>query len=86
MEFFRSYDNLVTSTNLYGLSDLHSDMDPPTENFIMVRVKEANLGKIETELCGVVELEVGTMHYLPRGDVEGLIRRGALIQLSGEEC
>jgi hypothetical protein len=32
-----------------------------------------------------VELEVGTMHYLPRGDVEHLVRQGALVQLSGEE-
>ena len=90
VDFFRSYDNLVSSTTLYGLSDLSSDMNassPPSyENFVMVRVVESNLGKIETESCGVVELEVGTMHYLPRGDVEGLVRRGALVQLSGEEC
>ena len=43
------------------------------------------LGKIETEMCGTVELEVGSMHYLPRGDVEPFIRSGALVQLSGEE-
>ncbi|KAL3797224.1 hypothetical protein ACHAWO_000653 [Cyclotella atomus] len=86
IDFFRAYDNLVTSTSLYGLSDYNSDMTPPTENFVMVRVVEGGLGKIETEMCGVVELEVGTMHYLPRGDVEGLLRRGALVQLSGEEC
>lgn len=86
IEYFREYDNLVCSTSLYGLMDYNSDMEPPTENFVMVRVREKGLGKIETEMCGVVELEVGTMHYLPRGDVEGLLRRGALVQLSGEEC
>ncbi|KAL7482791.1 hypothetical protein ACHAW6_012360 [Cyclotella cf. meneghiniana] len=90
LEFFRAYDKLVAETSLLGgdagILDYNADMLPPTENFIMVRVVEEGLGKIETESCGVVELEVGTMHYLPRGDVEGLVRRGALVQLSGEEC
>eukprot|EP00804_Cyclotella_cryptica_P030939 CCRYP_019614-RA/>CCRYP_019614-RA protein AED:0.30 eAED:0.30 QI:0/-1/0/1/-1/1/1/0/139 len=90
LEFFRAYDKLVANTSLsggtVGILDYNADMLPPTENFIMVRVVEEGLGKIETESCGVVELEVGTMHYLPRGDVEGLVRRGSLVQLSGEEC
>jgi GINS complex subunit 1 len=89
VEFFRAYDKLCSNTSLLGslgTLDYTSDMDPPSENFVMVRVVEGGLGKIETESCGVVELEVGTMHYLPRGDVEGLLRRGALVQLSGEEC
>eukprot|EP00970_Alexandrium_tamarense_P013768 scaffold3678_cov106-Alexandrium_tamarense.AAC.2 len=68
-----------------GSLDWNADLNPPQENFVQVRVVRPGLGKVETKMCGVVELEVGTMHYLPRGDVEHLVRQGALVQLSGEE-
>ena len=88
VDFFHEYDKLASKYTLSGSMgslDWNADLNPPQENFVQVRVVRPGLGKIETEMCGVVELEVGTMHYLPRGDVEHLVRQGALVQLSGEE-
>mmetsp|Transcript_39474 Transcript_39474/g.82524 ORF Transcript_39474/g.82524 Transcript_39474/m.82524 type:complete len:218 (+) Transcript_39474:98-751(+) len=88
VDFFNEYDKLASRHALGGPMsslDWNADQIPPEENFIQVRVVQSGLGRIETEICGTVELEVGSMHYLPRGDVEHLIRSGALVQLSGEE-
>ncbi|KAL7530326.1 hypothetical protein ACHAXR_003431, partial [Thalassiosira sp. AJA248-18] len=84
VDFFNEYDKLASRHALGGPMaslDWNADQDPPEENFIQVRVVHSGLGRIETEMCGTVELEVGSMHYLPRGDVEHLIRSGALVQL-----
>jgi len=88
VDFFNEYDKLASRHALGGPMsslDWNSDQNPPEHNFIQVRVVQSGLGKIETEMCGTVELEMGSMHYLPRGDVEPFIRSGALVQLSGEE-
>mmetsp|Transcript_8452 Transcript_8452/g.17593 ORF Transcript_8452/g.17593 Transcript_8452/m.17593 type:complete len:233 (-) Transcript_8452:154-852(-) len=96
VDFFEEYDRLVSrfvggalaggsGSSGMGNLDWNADLVPPQENYIMVRVVQSGLGKIETELCGVVDLELGSTHYLPRGDVEGLVRQGALVQLTGEE-
>ena len=61
------------------------DLPPPEEDLVQVRVVRTGLGRIATEHGGSVELDLGTTHYLPRGDVEHLIRQGALQQLDGEE-
>ena len=88
VDFFHEYDKLASRHAIGGSMgglDWNADQNPPEENFIQVRVVQPGLGKIETEMCGVVELEVGSMHYLPRSDVEHLVRQGALVQLGGEE-
>ena len=88
VDFFHEYDKLASRYAIGGSMgglDWNADQNPPEENFVQVRVVQAGLGKIETEMCGVVELEVGSMHYLPRADVEHLVRQGALVQLGGEE-
>lgn len=88
IDFFHEYDRLAARHALSGplaSLDWGADQDPPAEDFVQVRVSGAGLGRIETETCGTVELETGSTHYLPRGDVEHLIRSGALVQLSGEE-
>jgi GINS complex subunit 1 len=88
IDFFHEYDKLASRHaigSMGGGLDWNADQNPPEENFIQVRVVQSGLGKIETELCGVVDLEVGSMHYLPRSDVEHLVRQGALVQLGGEE-
>lgn len=88
IDFFHEYDKLISKFQLTGPMsnlDLNADQFPPEENLIQVRVIQSGLGSIETETCGTVQLELGSMHYLPRGDVEHLIRGGSVVQLSGEE-
>ncbi|KAL3778923.1 hypothetical protein ACHAW5_000634 [Stephanodiscus triporus] len=88
VDFFNEYDRLASRHGLSGPMsrlDWNADQSPPEENLVQVRVVRDGLGRVETEYCGTVDLEVGSMHYLPRGDVEHLIRSGALVQLSGEE-
>jgi GINS complex subunit 1 len=88
VDFFHEYDKLASRHAVDGTMgglDWNADQNPPEENFIQVRVIQAGLGKIETEMCGVVELEMGSIHYLPRSDVEHLVRQGAVVQLGGEE-
>ena len=89
IDFFHEYDKLISRTQLssgpMSNLDLNADQYPPEENLIQIRVVQSGLGSIETEMCGTVQLEMGSMHYLPRGDVEHLIRGGSVVQLSGEE-
>lgn len=57
--------------------DLTIDLQqPPKDLYIEVRVLQ-NYGEIMTE-SGVVVLQKNTTHFLPRTDVEPLIRQGIL--------
>ena len=86
IDFYLAYDKLVSTFNskLGGL-DLNSNLQPPEEDLIEVRVVKSGLGTIVTDYMGEISLELGTTHFLNRGDVEHLIRSGALQQLDGEE-
>ena len=85
VDFFAEYDRIVSRHCTAIDLDLNSDLMPPEEELVQVRVVRAGLGRIATEHGGSVELDLGTTHYLPRGDVEHLVRQGALLQLDGEE-
>mmetsp|Transcript_14928 Transcript_14928/g.21869 ORF Transcript_14928/g.21869 Transcript_14928/m.21869 type:complete len:202 (-) Transcript_14928:99-704(-) len=86
VDFYTGYDQLVSNYNssLGGL-DLNANLQPPEEDLIEVRVVKDGLGTIVTDTCGEISLDLGTTHFLSRGDVEHLIRQGALQQLDGEE-
>ncbi len=86
IDFYMGYDKLLSNFNskLGGL-DLNSNLQPPEEDLIEVRVVKRGLGTIVTDYWGEISLELGTTHFLNRGDVEHLIRSGALQQLDGEE-
>lgn len=86
VDFYMGYDKLVSKFNssLGGL-DLMSNLQPPEEDLIEVRVVKSGLGSIVTDYWGEISLELGTTHFLNRGDIEHLIRQGALQQLDGEE-
>jgi GINS complex subunit 1 len=86
VDFYTEYDKLVASYNsTLGVLDLNSYMQPPEEDLIEVRVVQSGLGTIVTDHFGEVSLELGTTHFLSRGDVEHLIRQGSLQQLDAEE-
>mmetsp|Transcript_25304 Transcript_25304/g.31181 ORF Transcript_25304/g.31181 Transcript_25304/m.31181 type:complete len:219 (-) Transcript_25304:107-763(-) len=91
IDFYTQYDKLIARFNSSlgernnGVLDLNSFMQPPEEDLVEVRVVQSGLGTIVTDQFGEVSLELGTTHFLSRGDVEHLIRQGALQQLDGEE-
>jgi len=91
VDFFTDYDRLVSrySSTFPGsdgfLLDLNANMQPPEEDMIEVRVVRDGIGTIVTEHWGEVSLDIGTTHFLCRGDVEQLIRQGMLQQLDSEE-
>jgi len=73
-DYFHSYNNLITSYNEAIGVDLASDLEPPRDLFVEIRVLKA-CGEIITE-SGPVSLDQGSTHYLRRSDVEHLIRLG----------
>jgi len=88
IDFFSEYDKLISKFNTDTLGDtidLTSNMQPPEEDLVEVRVVKDGLGTIITEHWGEVSLDLGTTHFLSTGDVEHLIRQGVLQQLDGEE-
>jgi len=85
IDFFSEYDRLVSRHAARVDLDLSSDLTPPEEDFIEVRVAQHGIGRIATEGGSSVALDIGTTHHIRRGDVEHLIRQGVLQQLNCEE-
>ncbi len=73
-DYFHSYNKLLTTYNEAVGIDLASDLEPPRDLRIEIRVL-VPCGEIVTE-SGPVSLDKGSTHYLKRSDVEHLIRLG----------
>jgi GINS complex subunit 1 len=73
-DYFHFYNKLITSYNEAVGVDLASDLEPPRDLFVEIRVL-TDCGEIMTE-SGPVSLDQGSTHYLRRSDVEHLIRLG----------
>ena len=73
-EFARNYDRLLGSYMGSLGVDLTSDLQPPKELFVQVRVLR-DCGDIYTD-DGTVSLKAQTTHHLRRLDAEPLIRKG----------
>lgn len=74
-DYFTEYNGILSDySNNLGNLDLTSDLEPPKELFIEIRVV-TDCGEIMTE-SGPITLDAGTMHYVKRSDVETLIRQG----------
>jgi len=73
-DYFHNYNQLITKYNEAVGVDLASDLEPPRDLFVEIRVLTA-CGEIITE-SGPVSLDQGSTHFLRRSDVEHLIRLG----------
>lgn len=76
-DYFSAYNKLLLdycNEDAVGI-DLSSDLEPPKDLNVEVRVIASNLGEIMTD-GGPVSLELGSTHFLRRADVENLIRQG----------
>ncbi|KAF1332387.1 DNA replication complex gins protein psf1, partial [Globisporangium splendens] len=79
VQFFQSYDQLLTDYMADFEIDLSADTEPPKDLYVEVRVLR-DCGEIMTE-NGLVNLEANSTHFLRRVDVEQLIRQGLLEQI-----
>jgi GINS complex subunit 1 len=73
-EYFSEYNKIAGEYFDSIGFDLTSDMSPPKDLLIQVRVKKAS-GEILTD-NGPIVLDVGSTQFLRRSDVEHLIRQG----------
>lgn len=81
LEWLARYDELLAWYGAEVGLDLTVEMLPPKELYIEVRVLQ-DCGTLVMEGGGEARLEAGTMHYLPRRDVEPLIRAGKLAHVA----
>merc|ERR1719454_1872205 len=58
--------------------DLTSDVLPPEDRHIQIRVRDEGVGEIVTQDSGTVKLKKGWVHMVRRADVETLIRAGKI--------
>lgn len=72
--YFNDYSSLLAKYHKELGVDLASDLEPPKDLFIEIRVL-VPCGEIYTE-NGPVSLDKGSTHFLRRSDVEHLIRQG----------
>lgn len=73
-DYFHDYNKLLTLYHEALEIDLTSDLEPPKDLMVEIRVLQS-CGEIITE-NGPVSLDQGSTHYLRRSDVEHLIRLG----------
>ena len=80
IEYSSEYSNMLERYQRKIGLDLTTDMTPPGDLMIEVRVLKS-CGEIFTE-SGPVNLERNTMHYLLRRDIEPFIRKGLVEQVA----
>ena len=79
VEYASAYSGMLERYQRHVGLDLTTDMSPPGELMIEVRVLKS-CGEIFTE-SGPVNLERNTTHYLRRRDIEPFIRKGLVEQV-----
>ena len=82
-EFFNKYNKALASymrsVGVEGV-DLMTDQSPPKSLYIEVRCVQDH-GELETDDGTVIMLKKNTQHFLPRTQVEPLIRQGILVHV-----
>lgn len=81
IQWFNNYSKILANY-MIGISDEHSinlteDIKPPKSLFIEVRCL-VDYGKFELESGEVISFKKNTQHYLPKRQIEQLIRQGIL--------
>jgi GINS complex subunit 1 len=76
LEYFHKYsEHLQAYNDGLGLDlDLTSNLEPPSDLYVEIIVLE-QCGEIQTE-NGPVSLDIGSMHFLRKADIEHFIRVG----------
>eukprot|EP01041_Mallomonas_annulata_P002210 gene2210-4298_t len=83
-DYFMEYNTLLSDyCKSIGNIELTSDLEPPKELYIEIRVIR-DCGEIMTDL-GPVHLDAGTIHFLRRSDVETLIRQGLVEHFQSDQ-
>lgn len=82
-DYFINYSKIVGEYMTNIDLDLTSDVEPPKELLIEIRVKKS-CGEIMTE-NGPIKLDKGSTHFLKRSDVEHLIRQGVIEHVQSDE-
>lgn len=84
IQWFNNY-NKILSTYMRSIGDkgieLTCDLEPPKSLFVQVRCLE-DYGKLELEDGEVITLKKNSQHYLPRLEIESLVKQGILEQIN----
>ncbi|KAL1524610.1 hypothetical protein AB1Y20_019499 [Prymnesium parvum] len=80
--YAQEFNNLLSAYQTENDLDLTRDYDPPSDNlYIRVNVLQ-DIGQFVGPESGVnIDLKRGDLSYLRRGDVEHLVRQGAVAQV-----
>ena len=80
--YANEFNNLLSAYQAANDIDLTRDLDPPSDNlYIRVNVL-TDVGQFVGPESGVnLDLKRGDLSYLRRGDVEHLVRQGAVSQV-----
>ena len=86
-DFVVAYERLRARQGTDTISIIASQQRfPPSQMWVQVRVMESLGTIVLTETGGTVNLEEGTIHFLPFQDVEPFVRQGCLKLVEGEEA
>jgi len=82
--WYQEYDTLMANYMKDTGVLISDDQSPPKSLFVEVRCMD-DVGDIVTDSGEVIQLHKNTAHYLPRANVQQLIRQGVCIQTTPDK-